>query len=71
MSGKRPRWEEEMFSPEGGPNAAACGDCRFRACEFRDGDMLDRAGTCSCMIFEDPEIKAPDDVHYIVTYVRR
>lgn len=63
MSGKRPRWESEMFSPEGGANAVACETCQFRATVANDGGLLDRASTGTCEIYEYPESK-PNDVYF-------
>ena len=39
--------------------------------DFPDSPFADLVTTKQEEVFEDPEIKAPDDVHYIVTYVRR
>lgn len=61
MSGKRPRWEKEIWTTQG-PNAVACRTCKFRATVFR-GSQKDNADTAHCEIYEDPENK-PDDVYY-------
>ena len=36
MSGKRPRWESEIWNTQG-PNAVACETCLFRATVAEDG----------------------------------
>lgn len=61
MSGKRPRWEKEIWTTQG-PNAVACMTCKFRATVFR-GNQQDNADTAHCEIYEDPESK-PDDVYF-------
>lgn len=61
MSGKRPRWEKEIWTTRG-PNAVACMTCKFRATVFR-GNQQDNADTAHCEMYEDPESK-PDDVYF-------
>lgn len=60
MSGKRPRWESEMWTAQS-PHAVACETCKFRASLASDGEQLDRADTCNCTIYEYPDNK-PHDV---------
>ena len=62
MSGKRPRWESEIWNTQG-PNAVACETCLFRATVAEDGSPLDRADTGNCEIFESPDNK-PNDVYF-------
>lgn len=62
MSGKRPRWESEMFAPQH-INPVSCETCKFRATVANDGSPLDRASTGNCKIYEFPE-KKPNDVYY-------
>lgn len=62
MSGKRPRWESEVWNTQGA-NAIACETCLFRATVAEDGSPLDRADTGNCEIFESPENK-PNDVYF-------
>lgn len=61
MSGKRPRWEKEIWTTRG-PNAVACMTCKFRATVFR-GNQQDNADTAHCEMYEAPESK-PDDVYF-------
>lgn len=61
MSGKRPKWEKEIWTTQG-PNAVACMTCKFRATVFR-GNQQDNADTAHCEIYEDPESK-PNDVYF-------
>lgn len=61
MSGKRPRWESELFASQG-PHPVACRTCKFRSTVFR-GKQLDNADTAHCEIYEDPESK-PNDVYF-------
>lgn len=61
MSGKRPRWESELFASQG-PNPVACRTCKFRSTVFR-GKQLDNADTAHCGIYEGPESK-PNDVYF-------
>lgn len=62
MSGKRPRWEKEIWTTQG-PNAVACATCKFRATVAGDGSPLDRASTDTCEIYEYPDHK-PNDVYF-------
>ena len=61
MSGKKPKWEKEIWTTQG-PNAVACETCKFRASVF-NGMQKDSANIGHCEIYEYPEIK-PDDVYF-------
>ena len=61
MSGKKPKWEKEIWTTQG-PNAVACETCKFRASVF-NGMQKDSANIGHCEIYEYPEIK-PDDVSF-------
>lgn len=61
MSQTAPRWADEQFAPWSG-NPRACKNCIYRATIF-NGNLLDRADTSTCEMYEEPERK-PDAVYW-------
>lgn len=61
MSQTSPRWADEQFAPWSG-NPRACKTCIYRATIF-NGNLLDRADTSTCEMYEEPERK-PDAVYW-------